>query len=104
VYLIARIILLIVYAATLSGFFYAVGLLILLALAALVSIIQPYREDLAVHSNIDIVLITIMAIHTVYIHFTVSLAVSFIIIVQIEQSICEMVSLTKLLAYNVVTM
>ena len=56
VYLIARIILLIVYAATLGGLFDAVALLILIALAALVSIIQPYREDLAVHSNIDIVL------------------------------------------------
>jgi len=93
VYLIARIALLIVYAATQSGLFFEVGLLILIALAVSVAIIQPYRQDLAVYNNVDIVLIlmmvagygsilcTIMAIQTVYVHFKVSLAVSFIIII-----------------------
>ena len=56
-YLIARVTLLIVYAATQTGAFYAVGFLMLIALAASVSIIQPYRGDLAVQSNVDIVLI-----------------------------------------------
>jgi len=35
-------------------------LLILIALAASVAIIQPYRQDLAVYSTVDIVLILIM--------------------------------------------
>jgi len=91
VYLIVRITLLIAYAATQTGLFCAVGLLILIALVALLSIVQPYRADLAVYNNVDIVLIlmmvawygsllcTIMAIQTVYIYFKVSLAVSFIL-------------------------
>jgi len=90
VYLIARITLLIVY-ATQTGLFFEVGLLILIAFVVSVAIIQPYREDLAVYNNVDIVLIlmmvagygsilcTVMAIQTVYVHFKVSLAVSFII-------------------------
>ena len=91
VYLIARIALLIAYAATLTGLFYAVGLLILIALAITVAIIQPYRQDLAVYNTVDTVLIltmaawygsilcSMMANRTVEIHFMVSLVVSFII-------------------------
>ena len=60
-YLIARIMLLAVYATTLSALFYAVGLLILIALAASVAIIQPYRQDLAVYNAVDIVLILTLA-------------------------------------------
>ena len=60
-YFIARITLLIVYAATLSALFYAVGLLVLIALASLVAIIQPYRQELAVYNTADVILILMMA-------------------------------------------
>jgi len=58
-YLIARITLLIAYAATQTDLFFEVGLLILIAqaLAVSVAIFQPYREDLASFNNVDIVLI-----------------------------------------------
>ena len=61
VYLIVRIILLGVYAATLTALFCGVGLLILIALALSVAIIQPYRQDLAIYNTVDIVLILMMA-------------------------------------------
>jgi len=48
VYLIVRIILLAVYAITLTALFFGVGLLILIALALSVAIIQPYRQDLSI--------------------------------------------------------
>ena len=49
------------YAATLSALFYAVGLLVLIALASLVAIIQPYRQELAVYNTADVILILMMA-------------------------------------------
>ena len=91
VYLIVRIMLLAVYAVTLTALFFGVGLLILIALALSVAIIQSYRQDLAIYNTVDIVLIlmmaawygsllcTITADQTAHIHLKIFLAVSFII-------------------------
>jgi len=91
VHLIVRIMMLAVYAITLTALFFGVGLLILIALALSVAIIQPYRQDLAIYNTVDIVLILMMAAwygsllcaitadQTAHIHLKVFLVVSFII-------------------------
>ena len=61
VYLTARLLLCIVFALTLSAYYYAVGIVVLIAIAMLVAIIQPYKPEFAAYNAVDSVLILTLA-------------------------------------------
>ena len=61
VYPLFRIILFLVYAATLSTLFYAIGTVILLLTAILLVIVQPYKKKFASYNTTDTVLILLFA-------------------------------------------
>jgi len=50
-----------VFALTLSAYYYAVGIVMLIATAMLVAIIQPYKPKFAVYNAVDSVLILTLA-------------------------------------------
>ena len=61
VYLTAWLLLCIVFALTLSAYYYAVGIVVLIAIAMLVAIIQPYKPEFAAYNAVDSVLILTLA-------------------------------------------
>ena len=61
VYLAARLLLCIVFALTLGAYFCAVGTVVLIAIAMLVAIIQPYKPKFAVYNAVDSVFILTLA-------------------------------------------
>ena len=60
-YLAARLLLCIVFALTLGVYYYAAGTVVLIAIAMLVAIIQPYKPEFAVYNAVDSVLILTLA-------------------------------------------
>ena len=61
VYPLSKIILFFVYAVTLSGLFYAIGTVVLLLLAMVIVIVQPYKVKFATYNTIDTILILLFA-------------------------------------------
>ena len=61
VYPLLKIILFFVYAVTLSGLFFAIGTVVLLLLAMVIVIVQPYKVKFATYSTIDTILILLFA-------------------------------------------
>ena len=61
VYLAARLLLCIVFALTLSAYYYAAGIVVLIAIAMLVAIIQPYKPKFAAYNAVDSVFVLTLA-------------------------------------------
>ena len=61
VYLSVRLLLFVVFAFTLGAFYYAVGTLVLIAVAMLIAIVQPYKPELAVYNAVDSVFVLTLA-------------------------------------------
>ena len=59
VYLLARIVIVVAYAVTLTTFYYALGLVLLIVLALIVIVVKPYRN--IVYNRVDTVLILLLA-------------------------------------------
>ena len=56
-YLLIRLILFILFAFTHSGYYYAVGILVLIGVAMLLAIFQPYKEEFSTYNAVDSVFI-----------------------------------------------
>ena len=59
VYLLARIVIVVAYAVTLTTFYYALGLILLIVLALIVIVVKPYRNT--IYNRVDTVLILLLA-------------------------------------------